>query len=862
MRPGWGQAFHAVWNRSGSARLATLGLSVALAYYAGARLGFLLVFPGSPLSIIWPPNAIVLAALLLVPPRTWWIVVLGVLPAHLVVEWQSGVLPLAVPGLYVTNCGEALLGAALVRRFSGGGAPWLGTLQQVVVYVVGAAIAAPFVASFLDTGVVVATHWAAPRDYWLLWEERFVSAVLTNLTVAPVILLLACGLASGSWRQWRTLPRRRVVEAVLLALSLLGISYVAFSVPTAIPQNMPDLLYLLVPVLLWAAVRFGVGGISASLLAVACLAAGWADASGIFVARTPAAAVVTLQLFLIALGAPALGLAGLVQERERDAAVLRASQEQYRAVVEMQTELITRYRPDLTITFVNDATCRFMGRTREELLGTPLDADLDAEASARVRELVHALLARPDLGTLTIEHETPHRDGTRHWQQWNNRVIVDAAGRVVELQGIGRDVTERKQLEHEREAARVQAERQAEQLDRIVEGMGEGLFVYDAEGRIVRTNATARRLLGLDAAPPDFYDLPAEERIARYAPHEGITPLLQLLSPQQWLARRAERDADVLRQPEARDVHMRSLDGRELEVGANVAPLCDRDGQVVGAVLLLSDRTVLRRMESEREQAEARELAAQEVARQLDQFFAIASHDIRSPVTALGGFIQVAQLRVQVLQAALAARAEPDAALVTPLLQTLASADESGARLQRLVTLLFDAARARSGTLILTLAPSDLVAVVREQVAAQQSATPTRVIELEVPEQPVLVDGDADRLVQVLTNYLTNAVKYSADDHPIAVRVSRTADTATVAVQDHGPGLPEDEHHHVWEPSYRAPGVPVQSTASGAAGSLGMGLYVCKSLIELHPGGQVGVDSVVGEGSTFWFSLPLAPAEA
>ncbi|HEV2461234.1 MAG TPA: MASE1 domain-containing protein, partial [Ktedonobacterales bacterium] len=366
---------HAAWTSSGAVRQATIGLSVALAYYAGARLGFLLVFPGSPLSVIWPPNAIVLAALLLVPPRAWWIVLLGVLPAHLIVEWQSGVVPLAVPGLYVTNCGEALLGATIVRRLSGGGPPWLGTLQQVVVYVVGAAIAAPFVASFLDTSVVEVTHWAAPGEYWLLWEQRFISAVLTNLTVAPVILLLAC----GGWRQYRTLPRRRRVEAALLALSILGSSYLAFSPRTVLPRDTPELLYLLVPVLLWAAVHFGVGGISTSLLAVALLAAGWADASGLFVARAPAAAVVTLQLFLIALGAPALCLAGLVKERE---------------------------------------------------------------------------------------------------------------------------------------GARAEAERQAAQLDRIFEGMAEGLVVHDAQGLTVRTNASARRLLGLDAAPPGFQQLPLRERLA------------------------------------------------------------------------------------------------------------------------------------------------------------------------------------------------------------------------------------------------------------------------------------------------------------------------------------------------------------
>jgi signal transduction histidine kinase len=250
------------------------------------------------------------------------------------------------------------------------------------------------------------------------------------------------------------------------------------------------------------------------------------------------------------------------------------------------------------------------------------------------------------------------------------------------------------------------------------------------------------------------------------------------------------------------------------------------------------------------------------VARQLDQFFAIASHDVRSPVTALTGFVQLARVRAQALEATVGAHGGKHAELTGKLLTTLATADEVSERLQRLVTMLFDVARARSGTLTRTLAPCDLVALVREQISAQQSATPGRTFDREVPTRPVEVIADADRLGQVLTNYLANAVKYSADDQPIVVRLEATQGVATVAVRDYGPGLPADELPRVWEPSYRAPGVEVRGSSGAAGGSLGMGLYVCKSIVELHPGGQVGVESTVGEGSTFWFRLPLAPQEA
>jgi signal transduction histidine kinase len=251
------------------------------------------------------------------------------------------------------------------------------------------------------------------------------------------------------------------------------------------------------------------------------------------------------------------------------------------------------------------------------------------------------------------------------------------------------------------------------------------------------------------------------------------------------------------------------------------------------------------------------------VNRHLDTFFATAAHDIRSPVTTVSGHVQMALRRCErVLAAAAAQPGALDEALkeaLHALQAALVAADQSTARLTRLTAQLFDVARARTGNLELRLAPMDLVALVREHVLAHQVTAPSRALVLELPTdgQPVWVLGDPDRLGQVLTNYVTNALKYSADDQPVAVRLEVTDGLAVVAVQDHGPGLSWEEQTRVWELFHRAPGVEVQS---GSEGSLGMGLHIVKRLMELHPGGRVGVESVVGEGSVFWFRLPFVPA--
>src|SRR5215472_4489252 len=155
-----------------------------------------------------------------------------------------------------------------------------------------------------------------------------------------------------------------------------------------------------------------------------------------------------------------------------------------------------------------------MGKSREEMIGTRLLDYVPAVARERVQAAIHSLLEHP--GIATIEHETLRPDGTVGWQQWVNRTMLDREGRLVELQGIGRDITERKRLEREREAALAEAERRAAQLETTFEAMADGVAVFDARGRLIQENATQRRLLGLDAAPPDYAELTLPERMALF----------------------------------------------------------------------------------------------------------------------------------------------------------------------------------------------------------------------------------------------------------------------------------------------------------------------------------------------------------
>jgi signal transduction histidine kinase len=189
---------------------------------------------------------------------------------------------------------------------------------------------------------------------------------------------------------------------------------------------------------------------------------------------------------------------------------------------------------------------------------------------------------------------------------------------------------------------------------------------------------------------------------------------------------------------------------------------------------------------------------------------------------------------------------------------------ESMRRLTRLADDLVDDTRIHDGRLTLHLAPCDLGPIVCAAVEEQRALELGRTINRELPpDGPVLVIADADRIAQVVTNYLTNALKYSLEDRPVTARLEVEGDTprgegsatglARVLVRDDGPGLSLADQVHVWE---RFPHIEAVTVQTGSGVSLGLGLSISKSVVEAH-GGRVGVESAPGKGSTFWFTLPL-----
>ena len=339
-------------------RVAAAALLVCLAYYAGAQLGFRLKVGSIPTSIFWLPNATMFAVFLLAPVSRWWIYALAVLPAHLAVQVPHHVPPATLSLLYLSNLADGALGALAVRRFSRGRPPFQGS-RGVAVFLLFA-VAAPLVVSFADAAAVTLTGWA--HDFRLVWNTRFRSNVLTNLIWVPALVIGATH--GAAWL--KAAPRRRYIEAGGLTVALLAVGLAVFG-PLA-HRGVTVLLLVPLPLFLWAAVRFGTGGVSAALLGFAFVVI-WsvAHGQGPFAATSPLAATLPIQLFLTLLAAPMLLLAALVQERQGMESALAERESQYRSIVESTGDgvLVT----DLTnaVVAVNPAFCTITGYSAEQL---------------------------------------------------------------------------------------------------------------------------------------------------------------------------------------------------------------------------------------------------------------------------------------------------------------------------------------------------------------------------------------------------------------------------------------------------------------------------------------------------------------
>lgn len=293
-------------------RPALAALSVGTAYFIGAKIGFALTFQPHPVSTLWPPNSILFAALILSKPRSWWFLLLAAFPAHLLVQLNADIPASMILCWFVSNCTEALISASLLRYLTNKSELRFDNTHHVSIFIL-VSLLGPFLSSFLDSAFVMLNHFGT-SPYWSIFRLRFFSNVLASLTLVPVIVTWGRdGFPSLRRTFWK-----RYFEAGALGFGLLIVGLISFRVRSAGQNTRPALLYLPLPLLLWAAIRFGPRGTSAALVIVSVFEIwGAIHGFGPFATQSAEMNALSVQMFLILASLPLLFLAALIKERER-----------------------------------------------------------------------------------------------------------------------------------------------------------------------------------------------------------------------------------------------------------------------------------------------------------------------------------------------------------------------------------------------------------------------------------------------------------------------------------------------------------------------------------------------------------------
>ena len=331
--------------------------AVASAYYVGARFGFALTLGANPISVLWPPNALLMAALLITPSREWPWLILAAFPAHLLAEHESGVPVTMILCWFVSNVTEALIGSYLLRRILRE-VPRFTSLRSVALFVLCAALAAPFFSSFLDATFVTLVGWGS-STYSELWIHRFSANVLANLTIVPLVL---------AWTNSRgrdVALTERSWEGALLVVCLACVCAVVFAGALAVRPHIEALLYLPLPFLLWAAIRFGpLGSTTAFAVVVFLTIFGAISGRGPFVAELPTEGALLLQIFLVSVGAPLLFLTAVVTERTRAVEKSTESEERFASILSASPDAVLIFRS-------SDGAVLDANQRWQELFGAP-----------------------------------------------------------------------------------------------------------------------------------------------------------------------------------------------------------------------------------------------------------------------------------------------------------------------------------------------------------------------------------------------------------------------------------------------------------------------------------------------------------
>ncbi|MGN6249499.1 MAG: PAS domain S-box protein [Ginsengibacter sp.] len=475
------------------------------------------------------------------------------------------------------------------------------------------------------------------------------------------------------------------------------------------------------------------------------------------------------------------------------------------AIVESSDDAIISKTLDSIITGWNPAATKLFGYTEKEAVGKPITLILPKDA----RDEEELIIENIRKGQKIDHFETIRvaKDGSEKLVWLSVSPIKNKKGEVTGASAIVKDGTF-KDLEDEKQAT----------LAAIVSSSDDVIISKTLQGIITSWNHSAEEMFG-------------------YTEKEAIGKHISLIIPKERLAEE-DRIIGSIRRGEKIDhfeTERIAKDGTRRQLSITVSPIKNSRGKIIGASKVARDISL--RLEAERQRALYTE-RLQELNKYKDEFMVMASHELKTPLTVIMANLQLLQ---EILQK------DKNVVFVEKAVKQVH-------KLAELITNLLDVSKIQAGKLVMNPVEFDMNELLSESLANLQQTTKTQKIIYKSKGSKLMVRADHERIEQVITNIVGNAIKYSRLPGDIIVNAVKKDGNIKVTVTDKGIGIPKKDIENIFLRFYR-----VSGSASSFSGS-GVGLYISAEIIKSH-GGKIWAESKVGKGSVFHFSLPALSAK-